>query len=271
MASIPRDRWQISYACQSKQAKDTNPLYSVMLECKLARGTSKIFVQDVKAAPLPMCILSHEWQLDDMVRFLSENHAFSVLSVDTTYNLGEFYVIPLTYAHLMLRDVKIERHPTMLGPLLVHQKVDFASFNYFASILIGLRKELHNMLAFGTDGDKALVEAFAHNFLYAVHLRCFIQFRRNVQEKLRDSGFSSAVSSEYIADIFGKRVGNTFQEGLVSCTSVASFPGSLSSFFFARSKISGQRAWENSSRELRRLRDVGCVLLLNRITRDVYE
>ena len=31
--------------------------------------------------------------------------------------------------------------------------------------------------------------------------------------------------------------------------------------FFARSKISGQRAWENSSRELRQLRDVGCVVL----------
>ena len=41
--------------------------------------------------------------------------------------------------------------------------------------------------------------------------------------------------------------------------------------FFARSKISSQRAWENSPRELRQLRDVGCVVLLNRITRDVYE
>ena len=41
--------------------------------------------------------------------------------------------------------------------------------------------------------------------------------------------------------------------------------------FSARSKISGQRAWENSSRELRQLRDVGCVVLLNRIKRDIYE
>ena len=51
--------------------KDTNPLYSIMLECKLAEGMSQIFVQDVKAAPQPMCILSSEWQLDDMVRFLT--------------------------------------------------------------------------------------------------------------------------------------------------------------------------------------------------------
>ena len=37
------------------------------------------------------------------------------------------------------------------------------------------------------------------------------------------------------------------------------------------SKISGQRAWENSSRELRQLHDAGCLVLLNRIVRDVYE
>ena len=41
--------------------------------------------------------------------------------------------------------------------------------------------------------------------------------------------------------------------------------------FFAHSKISGQRAWYISSRELRWLRDVGCVVFLNRITRDIYE
>ena len=50
---------------------------------------------------------------------------------------------------------------------------------------------------------------------------------------------------------------------------VASFPVSTPQLFFARSKISGERAWEISSRELRWLRDVGCVVLLNRITRDV--
>ena len=52
---------------------------------------------------------------------------------------------------------------------------------------------------------------------------------------------------------------------------LASFPGSTSQLFFARSKISGQRGWYISSHELRWLRDVCCVVLLNRIKRDVYE
>ena len=191
-----------------------------MLECKLAQGSSGIFVQDVKAALHPMCVLLTEWQLDDMVRFLTGNHRFGVLTAETTYNLGDFYVTPMKYQHLMLQDVKTGTSPMMLGPVLVHQRVDFNAFNYFASTLIGCRRELQQILAFGTDRDKALVEAFTHNFPYAVQLSCFIHFRRNIQEKLKEL---ASVSNEFLADIFGKRIGKTFQAGLVSSSTVNMF------------------------------------------------
>ena len=55
---VPRDSRQISYLREKKHTKDPNPLYSVMLECKLAQGKTEMFVQDVKAAPQPMCVLS---------------------------------------------------------------------------------------------------------------------------------------------------------------------------------------------------------------------
>ena len=96
-------------------------------------STADVFVQNVKAAPFPMSVMCFEWQLDDMVRFLTCNMEFSVLTFDTTFKLGQFYVTPMTYRHLMLEDIKHHRHPIMLGPLLVHQKVDFPAFNYFGS------------------------------------------------------------------------------------------------------------------------------------------
>ena len=108
----------------------------------------------------------------------------------------------------------------MLGPLLVHQKMDFAAFNYFASRLIGIKKELRNILAFGTDGDKAQVEAFIHSFPCAIQLRCFVHCKSNVHEKLKSLWLSAPICEEFISDIFGKRVGNTFQEGLVDSSSV---------------------------------------------------
>ncbi len=169
-----------------------------MIECKLVESPSD---QDVKIARHPMCVLTYEWQLNDMSRFLTFNESISVLTVDTTYNLGEFYVKPMAYCHLMLQDIKTQKHPIMLCALLVHQKVDYGVFNYYASTLIGLKKDIRNVLSFGTDGDKVLVKALSHNFSFSIPLRCFIHFKRNIEEKLRDLGISSIVSAECVTDI----------------------------------------------------------------------
>ena len=52
----------------------------------------------------------------------------------------------------MLEDIKTS---IMLGPLLVYQKVDLST---------------------------AIVEALAHNFPYAIQLRCFY-FKKNIEHK----------------------------------------------------------------------------------------
>ena len=119
MATLPRDCHQVSYAHPKQGTSSCDPLYSIMFECKLAQGTSGVFVQDVKAAPHPMSVSCFEWQIDDMVRFVTCNHKFTVLTVDTTYKLNEFYVTPMTYHHLIVEDIKAKRHPVLLGPLLV--------------------------------------------------------------------------------------------------------------------------------------------------------
>ena len=108
----------------------------------------------------------------------------------------------------------------------MHPKL--STYNYFASTHIGLRPTLRRVLAFGSDGEKVLTEAFTHNFPYAVQLRCFIHFCRNVEEKLKGLGFSSTVAEEFLCDIFGKQMGNTYQEGLVDSFSGDDFDRRLS-------------------------------------------
>ena len=80
-----------------------------------------------------------------------------------------------------------------------------------------------NILCFSTDGDKALVEALAHNFQLAIQLRCFIHFKKNVHEKLHSLGFSSSLAKEMLSDIFGKHTGSCYSEGLVDSTSELEF------------------------------------------------
>ena len=64
-----------------------------MLQCKPTNGTSEAFVCDVKAAPDPQCIMAFDWQVNDLVCFLTD---VCVLTANTTYNIGEFYVTPTT-------------------------------------------------------------------------------------------------------------------------------------------------------------------------------
>ena len=226
MSSLPHNRQQIANYRRSDNKKDDNILYSVMLECKVAQGTNDAFVRDVKAAPDPQCVLFFNWQLEDMERFLTREE-FGIFTADTTYNLGKFYVTPSTYRHLMLEDVSTRKHPTMLGPVLVHQRMEFASFNYFGSTLVGFNKKLRNVHVFGTDGQQSMIEAFSHCFPVALHLRCFIHYRKNIKEKLKEYGIPPHVADEFVADIFGKHSGTKYEEGLVDSTSVVDFDNRL--------------------------------------------
>ena len=69
-------------------------------------------------------------------------------------------------------DKELPNHCVMIGPLLVHQQMNFASFNYFSCSLLGFDKCLRHVMAFGTDGNSALVDSLSHSLPFAIQLRC---------------------------------------------------------------------------------------------------
>ena len=69
--------------------------------------------------------------------------------------------------------------------MLLHQRKTFETYNFFFSKLVGLNKETASVLAFGTDGEEALIQALQRNFYHALHLRCFIHFKDNCKEQLK--------------------------------------------------------------------------------------
>ena len=117
VAFFPQNAQQVSNIHRSIHGKprESDVLYSLMLECKLAQGKEEVFVQDVKAAPEPQSVLFFDWQANDIIRCCTNNSNFSILTVDTTFNLGEFFVTPVTYHHLLLEDVHTGNHPVMVG------------------------------------------------------------------------------------------------------------------------------------------------------------
>ena len=144
----------------------------------------------VQADPDAMCLLTSDCQLNDMARFCTDQGHFSVVGVDPTFNLGEFSVTVKTYKHLQLTERQTKKPPVLLSPMIVHQKrikiVPFSCIRY--------RWTLNSLVAFGTDGGKALGDAFHAQFPTAKHLLCFIHVKSRIKIKLRDLGISTDIA-----------------------------------------------------------------------------
>jgi len=87
--------------------------------------------------------------------------------------------------------------------------------------------EIEQLRVFGTDGEKALIDAFSHEFPFATHLTCFIHVRRNIKEELGSTHLPQDVQTEILDDIFGKKVGTTLYEGLVDVSDEVKFEEKL--------------------------------------------
>lgn len=142
LCDLPRDRQQIhnlqySRKCSSGSGSvssvSNDVLAEVMQICKDNEADNKKFIRSVEAAPEPMCVLCTDQQLLDLERFCTKDD-FTIISVDPTFNLGPFYVTPISYKNLLV-ETTAGHHPIMLGPVLIHQMKEFRPFHYFASTL----------------------------------------------------------------------------------------------------------------------------------------
>ena len=216
-SDLPRNRGQAKNCRSKSSSKNVDSLAILLQECKrqqLSLGQDP-FIRDVTAAPELRCVLAFDWQLKEIEKFCTNAQKFSIFSSDPTFNLGKFNLTVTTYRHLQLVTRREEHHPIMIGPLLISQTKTLETYNYFFGKLTALNKNLKNVLAFGTDGEKALVEAMKNYMNYAIHLRCFGHFRDNCKAKLRQSNVPESVQLAFLSDIFGKRYDETLEKGKI--------------------------------------------------------
>ena len=90
-----------------------------------------------------------------------------------------------------------------IGPLLMHQKKDWKTYSRFANCLVTEKPEISALLACGTDGEKAVVDGFKRNPPYATFLRCFIHYKKNIEEHLENRGFGKELKKLFLCEICG--------------------------------------------------------------------
>ena len=132
----------------------------IIMQQAFMEDTSNQFIREVKCLREPAVIVATERQLNNLIKFCTPSSNFSIMTVDPTFSLGDFDVTVITYRHKLLISHQANCPPAIMGPLLIHYKKSFATYNFFASSLISLRQELSAIKCFGTDGEEALIDAF---------------------------------------------------------------------------------------------------------------
>ena len=77
----------------------------------------------------------------------------SILCVDLTFNLGDFYVTATSYKNPMLLN-KQGKHPIHLGPMQVQHRKLKQSYQYFGSALKRFNPKISELKIYGTDNEK---------------------------------------------------------------------------------------------------------------------
>lgn len=164
----------------------------------------KSFVRNFQILPSLCAILAADNQINDIVNFCTDPAEFTILTIDTTYNVCEgLYVTPLTYKHLRLIDKQNETNPVLPGPALVHSSLGVETFKFFGESLVRLNPKLKEILAVGSDRDKSIDNGFMASFPIARILSCKRHVQGNITKTLSELGISSKSQQQYLEEIFG--------------------------------------------------------------------
>lgn len=171
LGQVPRDRQQVKDMARRKPVnkgsypknmssagRTSDPWYMLLNECKIqGRDPKTAFVRDVRVGAEPFCVVGTKRQLNDLKRFCCNPLEYRPLTVDPTFAFGPYNVTPISYQHLMVLNREDGNHPTMIGPVLLHEKKTQSTYSLFGGTLKSLEPDLKNLMAFGTDDEKALV------------------------------------------------------------------------------------------------------------------
>ena len=219
--AIPRNELQVTKLKSRMKSSSlsvscgANDELGVIMQQAFMEDKCNQFIRDIRCLREPAVIMSTERQLNDLVRFCTPPSNFSIVTADPTFSPGDFDVPVITYRHTLLLPRQSGQPPAIIGPVLFHYKMTFATYLFFASSLISLRRELANIRCFGTDGEEALIDAFQHECPSSLHLSCSIHKKRNTKAKLQDLGIPERFRVLIIDDIFAKQQGSHYNEGLV--------------------------------------------------------
>lgn len=186
MENMPNQQ-QVKRACNdvtTRHQKATSSFSDIMEWC----CSNKNICRMVQLHPEPVVVLATDQQLVDLERF-SCIDGVPPITVDPTFNLGDFYVTPITYRNLLLKSKRAANNfSCFCGPILIHFHKTRAAYDELFRCIKSLSGNISKLYAYGTDGELELIKSLQMAFPGARQLRCYRHIEQNALSNLKSSG-----------------------------------------------------------------------------------
>ena len=153
------------------------------------------FVHSIRTYPDLVCVFGQKALLDKVL--LLESLSPQLLSYDTTFQLGDFYISVLSFRHTLFKEA-----PTIPVAFLLHERKFEEHHKEMLNICIKLVRSLRTAsYPIVTDEERAIVNAISEILPQAVQLWCWNHIFRDATRWLRSHGAPSQNISVYLDNI----------------------------------------------------------------------
>ena len=151
--------------------------------------------------PIVRFVYAPDWLLENVVRNCCDTSKRCVLCLDTTYNIGPFYVTPTTYTRKDVLHRETKKPATFPGPAMIHATKEDGDFFYFAATLAEQNRSITTCKFIGGDRDSAQ-KSFTALFPNHVFVPCTKHVKDDIIRQLGKLHLTN-MKERYIEDIFG--------------------------------------------------------------------
>jgi len=158
--SVTASKWQTSWEHQNQTASKASHFTWCTLQ--LARnGCWDAWLHTIRTHPDLVCVCGQRAQLEELDRVLFNSPSAQLLSYDTTFQLGDFYVSILCFRHTLFKEA-----PVILAAFLVHERKFEEHHKELFCVCTKLVRSLnHTTCPMVTDEEVAIVNAVAQVIL----------------------------------------------------------------------------------------------------------
>ena len=133
-----------------------------------------------------------DYQVKDIERFCLNGK--TVFACDKTFSLGKVHVTITSFKNLSV--LTENGNPIFFGPMLLHNKSDYATyFDFFGNLRSTFSNKFDNLI-FGSDDEKGMHMAATAAFSGCSHVLCMKHINENIQHRLQGIGVPKIIRQQ---------------------------------------------------------------------------